>query len=155
MILPNKSISGSVCLIAKCVGQYFDIGLLQDIGRRARLSPPPASCDAILTRIILLSVCWEADWGNAATKGDRGAQSQHGNVVMTDMVADHVLWKGGDFRYGHPVRLRGGSVVLPKGYFENGQRSELSIFDNTVGCSEDMLTRDEGASAQSSILDVH
>ena len=89
----------------------------------------------ILTRIILLSVCWEAERGNVAAKGDRGAQSQHGNVVMTDMVADHVLWKGGDFRYGHPVRLGGGSVVLPQGYCENGQRSELSIFNNTVGCS--------------------
>ena len=131
------------------------LNVLVNILTSARLSPTPASCDAILTRIILLSFCWETDRGNAATKGDRGAQSQHGNVVMTDMVADHVLWKGGDFRYGHPVRLGGCSVVLPQGYCENGQRSELSVFNNTVGCSEDMLTRDEGTSAKSSILDVH
>ena len=120
-----------------------------------RLSPAPSSGDGILPCMSLLRVSWEANRGNVSTKGDWGAQSQNCNVIIADMVTDHVLWDGCDFRNGSSCCFRGRKIMFPKVNSENVQGSEVAIFNNTVGSGEDVLSGDQSASTKSSILDVH
>ena len=154
LLLPFESVCGSIGLIALSVCYYFDISLLQNVRPRARLSPAPSSGDGILTCVGLRCVCWEANWGNVATKGDWGAQSQNCNVIIADMVTGHIPWEGCDFRNGNPFWFRVGSIMLSNINRKNGQGSEISICNNTVGSSENMLSGDESASTITSTVDV-
>ena len=110
--------------------------------------------------VVQAEIISEAGTRNVSTKGDWGAQSQNCNVIMADpiiftIIINQVFWKGCDFRNGNPFCFGVGVVMFPKVNRENGQRSGIVIFNNTVGSGEDMLSGDQGASTKSSILDVH